>query len=164
MQINSHEQELTQVNLGYINSSKKHRFQVIDKVKEITDLIEQTEEWCSFKKAEYKMERHREAQNLLLVVKAKRNRFSQTSLRYGYEHPASMEAQEDYQKTLDKISKIPLIEEFQAYQEELNELLQGVIASVMSSLSTTIRVERTEEQGEIACGTDKGGCGSCGSH
>jgi cell fate (sporulation/competence/biofilm development) regulator YlbF (YheA/YmcA/DUF963 family) len=133
-----------------------YRNKIYEKVDQLAQLIQETDEWKKFKQAEQKIERHGDAQALLFVVKAKRNRYSQTSLRLGYDHPDSIQAKREYDEVLEKMAKIPLIEQYQAYQEELNELIQGVIASVVAALSESIPVERGE-------GTSGGGCGGCSS-
>ncbi|UOF91810.1 YlbF family regulator [Fodinisporobacter ferrooxydans] len=140
---------------------------IINQINKISGLIQETEEWKRFKQAEYKIEHHGDAQALLFVVRAKRNQYSQVSLRHGYEHPKSIQAKQEYDDILERMANIPLIEEYQAYQEELNELVQGILATVMSSLSATIPVERGEDIGKTSsggsCGSG-GGCGSCKTH
>ena len=137
---------------------------IIEKTHELVKMIQETEEWQRFKQAEDKMDHHGDAQALLFVVKAKRNKFSQVSLRHGYDHPAALQAKQDYDQVLDQMSKIPLIDEYQSYQEEVNELIQGVLHAVISSVSDTLPVERGDDGGVEASGCGSCGSGGCGRH
>jgi cell fate (sporulation/competence/biofilm development) regulator YmcA (YheA/YmcA/DUF963 family) len=144
-------------------TGSSHWNRILDKINQIAASIQATEEWKRFKQAEEKIEHHDDAQSLLSVVKAKRNKYSQVSLRLGYEHPEAVQAKKEYDEVLEKIAQIPLIEQYQAYQEDLNELIQGVLATILASLSETIPVEQGEATHTGGCGT--GGCGgSCGNH
>lgn len=144
-------------------AGSSHWNRVLDKINQIAYSIQETDEWQRFKEAEYKIEHHGDAQALLFVVKAMRNKYSQVSLRLGYEHPDSIAAKAKYNEVLAKMANIPLIDQYQAYQEELNELMQGVTATVLASLSERIPVERgeAEETGGCSSGGCGGGCGGC---
>lgn len=109
------------------------------------------------------MNHHADAQALMFVVKAKRNAYSQISLRLGYDDPAAEKAKRDYDEVLRQIAEIPLIDEYQAVQEELNDLLQGVTRTIINTLSPDVRTEIYEESSGGGCGS--GGCGGgCKSH
>lgn len=132
---------------------------ILEKAQQITDLIKRSEEMQRFRQAQDKIERHADAQALLFNVKALRNRFSQTSLRHGYEHPESIKAQEAYENVLEQIAQVPLIDEYQVAQEDLNDIVQGVLQTLVGTLSPVLSVEKSEDPGDAA----SGGCGSCSS-
>ncbi|HEU4964131.1 MAG TPA: YlbF family regulator [Bacilli bacterium] len=135
------------------------RTAVLDKARQLADLLNASDEMKRFRQAQDKINRHGDAQALLFVVKAKRNAFSQTSLRHGYEHPKSIQAEQEYQAVLDRIAQIPLIDEYQEAQEELNDIVQGVLNTVVATVSNHLPLEKGEDPGDGAAG----GCGSCSS-
>ena len=135
------------------------RAAILGKAHQIVYLLQSSEEMNRFRQASDKMNRHADAQALMFIVKAKRNAFSQTSLRHGYEHPASIKAQQEYEKVLDQIAAIPLIDEYREAQEDLNDIVQGILQTVVSTVSGVLPVEKSEDPGDGAAG----GCGSCSS-
>jgi cell fate (sporulation/competence/biofilm development) regulator YmcA (YheA/YmcA/DUF963 family) len=134
----------------------------LQKAEQLVNLIQATETFARFRQAEDKINRHPDAQALMFIAKAKRNAYSQTSLRYGYDHPIAVKAKQEYDEVLDKIAEIPLMEEFQSYQEELNELLQGITRTIINTLAPDVPTEIYEE---TSGGCGSGGCGGgCKSH
>lgn len=135
------------------------RAAILGKAHQIVNLLQSSEEMHRFRQASDKMNRHADAQALMFIVKAKRNAFSQTSLRHGYDHPAAIKAQQEYETVLDQIASIPLIDEYREAQEELNDIVQGILQTVVSTVSGVLPVEKSEDPGSGAAG----GCGSCSS-
>jgi cell fate (sporulation/competence/biofilm development) regulator YmcA (YheA/YmcA/DUF963 family) len=135
------------------------RTDVLAKTDEIVALLNASEEMKRYRQAEEKIARHGDAQALLFVVKAKRNQYSQLSLRHGYDHPAVIKAKQEYDEVLQKIAEIPLIEELRTAQEELNDVIQGILHTIVSSVSGLLPVEKGEAPGDGA----SGGCGNCSS-
>lgn len=147
--------------IAYIDTTA-HRARILQKAEQLVGLIQSTEVFARFQQAEDKINRHSDAQALMFIAKAKRNAYSQTSLRHGYDHPAAVKAKREYDEVLCQIAEIPLLEEFQSYQEELNELLQGVTRTIINTLAPDVPTETYEEQSG-GCGS--GGCGGgCKSH
>lgn len=132
---------------------------VLTKADEIASLLKSSEEMKRFRQAEDKISRHGDAQALLFVVKAKRNQYSQLSLRHGFDHPAVIKAKQEYDDVLDRIAQIPLIDELQTAQEDLNDVIQGILHTLVSSVNNMLPVEKGEDPGDSA----SGGCGSCSS-
>ncbi|MDB5083660.1 MAG: hypothetical protein JWN30_546, partial [Bacilli bacterium] len=60
----------------------------------------------------------------------------------------------------DKIADIPLIEQYQQAQEELNDLIQGVTRTILNTLSPDVPVEIYDDEVVGGCGSASGGCGS----
>ena len=122
-------------------------------------MLHTSEEMNRFRQAQDKISRHGDAQALVFVVKAKRNAYSQTSLRHGYDHPASIKAQQEYEDVLNQIAQIPLIDEYKDAQEDLNDIMQGILKTVMTTVMDVLPVEKSEAPGDGA----SGGCGNCSS-
>jgi cell fate (sporulation/competence/biofilm development) regulator YmcA (YheA/YmcA/DUF963 family) len=132
---------------------------VLEKARQLVNLLQESDEMKRFRQAQDKINRHADAQALLFIVKAKRNAFSQTSLRYGYDHPKSLQAEKEYKEVLERIAQIPLIDEYKEAQEELNDIVQGVLNTIVATVSHDLPLEKCEEPGDGAAG----GCGSCSS-
>ncbi|BCJ86867.1 YlbF family regulator [Effusibacillus dendaii] len=139
-----------------------HRTLILQKAEQLAALIQSTETFNRYQQAETKINRHADAQALLFVARAKRNAYSQTSLRLGYDHPASIKAKQEYDEVLQKIEQIPLIGEYQNSQADLNDLMQGVARTIINTLSSDVSTE-IYEAGPSGAGCS-GKCGSCRSH
>lgn len=129
------------------------------KTEEIVSMLKSSEEMKRYRQAEDKINRHGDAQALLFVVKAKRNQYSQLSLRHGFDHPAVIKVKQEYDDVLEHIAQIPLIDELQTAQEDLNDVIQGILHTLVSSVNNMLPVEKGDEPGDGA----SGGCGSCSS-
>jgi len=134
---------------------------ILTQAERVADMIAKSDELARYRQAEVKMTNHREAEQLTYTVKLKRNRYSQTSLRYGYDHPEVRKAKDEYDEVLQRVEQIPVIEEFQTSQSEVNDLVQGVLKIVMVSMPGDMRLERDTIEVKSGCGTVGGGCGSC---
>lgn len=134
---------------------------IIQKAQMLLSLIQDTEEYKRFTQAEAKLEKHGDAQALMFVVRAKRNSYSQISLRHGYDHPRAIQAKKDYDEALEQVSQIPLIDEYQVLQEELNDLLQGILRTVVNTISPVIEVEIGEDMTIQKKGGCSGNCSGC---
>lgn len=137
----------------------EQRSAILDKAEQIARLIQESEEMNRFSQAKNKIENHADANVLTFLAKAKRNHYSKTSLRLGYDHPESIKAKQEYDEVLHKISAIPIMDEFKEAQDEINDIMQGVLKTIVSTVSDVLSVEKTEEPGDSA----SGGCGSCSS-
>lgn len=142
-----------------MNAVETNRTMILEKAQTIVRMIEQSEEMQRFRQAQHKINHHADAQALMFVVRAKRNAYSQTSLRHGYDHPAAVKAKQEYDEVLHQIEQIPLVDEFKEAQEEINDVVQGVLKTLVVTLSDLVPVEKSEDPGDGA----SGGCGSCGS-
>jgi cell fate (sporulation/competence/biofilm development) regulator YmcA (YheA/YmcA/DUF963 family) len=135
---------------------------VLQKAKAIAEMIASSEEVARYRQAEEKMNRHSEAQALLFNVKALRNRYSQTSLRLGDDHPETLKAKEAFDAVVERLSQIPVVEQFQEAQMELNDLLQG-ITKIIALTMEGFHVEWGKSD-EITASCGSGGCsGGCAS-
>jgi len=137
----------------------EQRSAILDKAEQIARMIQESEEMNRFSQAKNKIENHADANVLTFLAKAKRNQYSKTSLRLGYDHPESVKAKQEYDDVLRKISEIPIMDEFKEAQDEINDIMQGVLKTIVSTVSDVLSVEKTEEPGDSAAG----GCGSCSS-
>ncbi|PWK13151.1 YlbF family regulator [Tumebacillus permanentifrigoris] len=143
-----------------MNAAVDQRSHILDKALHLAHMLTQSEEMQRFRQAEDKINRHADAQALMFVVRAKRNAYSQTSLRHGYEHPKSDKAKQEYDDVLERIAQIPLIDEFKEAQEEVNDIVQGVLQTIVNTIAPDVPVEKSEDPSASSSG---GGCGSCGS-
>lgn len=130
------------------------------KVKRLAEMIASSEEAIRFRQAQEKINRHPRAQALLFNVKPLRNRYSQTSLRLGEDHPQAIAAKQAYDDVVRQLEAIPLVEEYQTAQMELNDLLQGVIKLIALALEEEgCDVVWGKSDEVLGCGGS--GCGGC---
>lgn len=142
-----------------MNTAVQQRSAILDKAEQIARLIRESEEMNRFAQAKDKIERHPDANALTFLAKAKRNQYSKTSLRHGYDHPASIKAKQEYDDILQQIADIPIMDEFKEAQDEINDIVQGVLKTLVATVSDVLSVEKSEDPGDSAAG----GCGSCSS-
>lgn len=137
----------------------QQRSAILDKAQQIARLIRNSEEMNRFAQAKMKIETHPDANALTFLAKAKRNQYSKTSLRLGYDHPDSVKAKQEYDDILQQIAEIPIMDEYTEAQDEINDIVQGVLKTLVSTVSDVLAVEKSEDPGDSGAG----GCGTCGS-
>jgi cell fate (sporulation/competence/biofilm development) regulator YmcA (YheA/YmcA/DUF963 family) len=133
------------------------RVHIIEKAEYLADQIAASEEYALFKQAEEKLNRHAEAQALLFVIRAKRNKASQTGLKLGDDHPLAIQARKEYEECLERLTQIPVVEQYQSMQAELNDLIQGITKIITATLND-MGIPVSRDAGDL----EKKGCGSGG--
>ncbi|WIV20856.1 YlbF family regulator [Paenibacillus polygoni] len=115
------------------------RDDIMNKAKELADLIGTSEEVQHFKQAEMKIQEHERIQGLIQKMKKKQKEIVAFESFQNKEMVAKIEA--EIEQLQDEIDGIPLVTEFQQSQSDINYLLQLVMSVIHDTVSEKVNVE-----------------------
>lgn len=119
------------------------REDIIKKAKELAGLIGSSEEVQHFQKAEKLIQNHERIQSLISVIKKKQKEIVAFESMKNQTMVDKIEAEiSELQAELDSI---PLVNEFQQSQSDINYLLQLVISVIHDTVSKRVSVENGNE-------------------
>lgn len=134
---------------------------ILEKADAIAAAIRDSEAATQYWQAREKMENHPTAQALFEELKLKTNASLILQERLSADHPKVMLAELEIHQIQDQLQQIPVAIQYKNAQDELNELMQGVVQTLLSRLSTTLPLELGPRQG---CGKGHGGNGCDCNH
>lgn len=109
------------------------RQEILDKAKELADLIAKSNEVETFKIAEQKVKKNEKIQSLIAQIKRKQKEAVHAE---HYKKPNLLALVEEELKQLnEELFSIPLVQEFQQTQADINDLLQ-LVTNVISNTVT----------------------------
>lgn len=125
-----------------LNSASQHKFQrddILEKSKELAELIGTSEEVQIFKKAEQQIQHHERVQSLIAQMKKKQKEI----VAFESMKNAAMVAriEEELAELQAQIDAIPLVTEYQQSQADINYLLQFVMSAIEDTVSRKLHVE-----------------------
>ncbi|WP_152402311.1 RicAFT regulatory complex protein RicA family protein [Paenibacillus cellulositrophicus] len=126
------------------------RDDIMSKAKELAELISGSEEVQQFQKAEEKIRNHERVQNLIATIKKKQKEIVAFESFQNQEMVAKIE--KEIEALQDEIDGIPLVNEFQQSQSDINYLLQLVISVIHDTVSEKVNVEAGTEAPPSSCG------------
>lgn len=115
------------------------RDDIMNKAKDLADLIGTSEEVQHFKQAEAKIQEHERIQGLIQKMKKKQKEIVAFESFQNKEMVAKIEA--EIEQLQDEIDGIPLVTEFQQSQSDINYLLQLVMSVIHDTVSEKVNVE-----------------------
>lgn len=119
------------------------REDIMDKAKELANLIGTSEEIQQFKKAEKLVQKHERIQGLISQIKKKQKEIVAFE---SFQNTAMVEKIEREIEVLqDELDGIPLVTEFQQSQSDINYLLQLVVSVIRDTVSEKVNVESGSE-------------------
>ncbi|GIO53249.1 MULTISPECIES: RicAFT regulatory complex protein RicA family protein [Paenibacillus] len=126
------------------------RDDIMSKAKELAELISGSEEVQQFQKAEEKIRNHERVQSLIATIKKKQKEIVAFESFQNQEMVAKIE--KEIEALQDEIDAIPLVNEFQQSQSDINYLLQLVISVIHDTVSEKVNVEAGTEAPPSSCG------------
>nr|WP_223879801.1 MULTISPECIES: YlbF family regulator [Paenibacillus] len=126
------------------------RNRIMGKAKELASLISTSEEVRHFRQAEAKIRDHERVQGLISTIKKKQKEIVAFESFGNREMAARIEG--EIAELQAEIDSIPLVNEFQQSQSEINDLLQLVILAIKDTVSEKIHVETGAEAPPPSCG------------
>lgn len=126
------------------------RDDIMSKAKELAELISGSEEVQQFQKAEEKIRNHERVQSLIATIKKKQKEIVAFESFQNQEMVAKIE--KEIEALQDEIDGIPLVNEFQQSQSDINYLLQLVISVIHDTVSEKVNVEAGTEAPPSSCG------------
>ncbi|KGE17385.1 membrane protein [Paenibacillus wynnii] len=126
------------------------RDDIIGKAKELASLISTSDEVRHFQQAEQKILAHERVQGLIATIKKKQKEIVAFESFKNKDMVAKIER--EIEELQDEIDGIPVVNEFQQSQTDINYLLQLVISVIRDTVSEKINVEAGTEAPPSTCG------------
>nr|WP_138494044.1 YlbF family regulator [Paenibacillus pinistramenti] len=137
---------------GMPNSAPQRMFarnEILQKSKELAELIGESEEVRVFKQAEQQIENHERIQSLISQMKKKQKEI------VAFESMRNQDMVTRIEKEIDElqaeIDAIPLVTEYQQSQADINYLLQFVVSAIQDTVSQKLNVESGTEAPPSRC-------------
>lgn len=125
------------------------REDILAKAKEIADMLATTDEVMTYQKAEKLIQDNERIQTLISAIKKKQKEvvaFEQ------FQNPKMVEKIEgEMQELQDELDGIPIVQQFQQTQADINYLLQLIISVIKDTLSDKISVEAGTASPPTSC-------------
>lgn len=119
------------------------RDDIMNKAKELAELIGTSEEVVQFQKAEQLIQQHERVQTLISAIKKKQKEIVAFE---SFQNKAMVDKIErEIEELQDELDGIPLVTEFQQSQSDINYLLQLVISVIRDTVSDKVNVESASE-------------------
>lgn len=119
------------------------REDIMEKAKELAELIGTSEEVQHFQKAEKLIQRHERVQELISMIKKKQKEIVAFE---SFQNKAMVEKIEREIDVLqDELDGIPVVSEFQQSQSDINYLLQLIMSVIRDTVSEKVNVESGSE-------------------
>ncbi|GGN90126.1 RicAFT regulatory complex protein RicA family protein [Saccharibacillus kuerlensis] len=126
------------------------REDILNKSRELADLISSSEEVRVFQQAERQIQGHERIQFLISAIKKKQKEIVAFEAMKNAKMAAMIEAEmQEFQEELDGI---PIVGDYQQGQVEINDLLQMVVSAIHSTVSEKIAVEKGADTPPSSCG------------
>jgi len=115
------------------------REDILQKAKELAELISTSEEVLFYKKAERQIQENDRIQELIKAIKKKQK---EVVAFESFENPEMVKKIEAEQQGLqDELDGIPIVEQFKQSQTDLNQLLQLVVSVIRDSVTEKIQLD-----------------------
>lgn len=137
---------------------------IIQKAREVASMIAETEEVDFFKRAEAQLHQNEKVDALINQIKGLQKQA--VNLQHYQKFEALKQVEEKINKLQDELDGIPVVQEFQASQTDVNDLLQ-LVASTISNTVTDEIIESTGGDllsGETGAQKNKASNNGCGCH
>ncbi|MFE5319515.1 RicAFT regulatory complex protein RicA family protein [Paenibacillus sp. NPDC056579] len=126
----------------YTNTEMIVREDIIDKAKELAELLSTSNEVQFFQKAESQISSNDQIQTLISAIKKKQKEIVAFE---SFENKKMVDKiEKEIEDLQDQLDNIPIVNEFRQSQEDINYLLQLVMSVIRDSISEKITVESSK--------------------
>lgn len=115
------------------------REEIIAKANDLAELIASSDEVLTYQEAEKKIEQNERIQELIRAIKKKQKEIVGFEYFKNEEMVKKIEAEID--ELQNELDSIPIVQQFQQSQSDINYLLQLVVTVIKDSLSNKISIE-----------------------
>ncbi|SDM65960.1 Cell fate regulator YmcA, YheA/YmcA/DUF963 family (controls sporulation, competence, biofilm development) [Fictibacillus solisalsi] len=136
---------------------------ILDKAKELAEMIAQTEEVDFFKRAEQQINENRNVSTL--VARIKQLQKEAVNLQHYGKHEAHKEMEAKIDALMAEMDSIPVVQEFKQSQSDVNDILQMVSHTISNTVTDEIIESTGGDQLKGTTGSAEScSSGSCGCH
>lgn len=114
------------------------RDDVIAKARELAELISESDEVITFREAEAKIAAHERVQTLISAIKKKQKEI--VGFEYFQNEKMVKKIEGEIEALQNELDGIPIVQQFQQTQTDINYLLQLVVSVIKDALSEKINV------------------------
>jgi cell fate (sporulation/competence/biofilm development) regulator YmcA (YheA/YmcA/DUF963 family) len=125
------------------------RKDVMEKAKELADLIYASDEVQRYRQAEKQIQGHERVQSLMALLKKRQKEVVAFEKTFKNEAMAK-KIEQEMAELQDELDAMPIVSQFQQSQSDINYMLQLVIGVVRDTVAQKLEVEGAEEQDEPA--------------
>jgi len=125
------------------------RKDVMEKAKELADLIFASEEVQRYRQAEKQIQAHERVQSMMALLKKKQKEVVAFEKTFKNEAMAK-KIEQEMAELQDELDSMPIVSQFQQSQSDINYMLQLVIGVVRDTVAQKLEVEGATEQDEPA--------------
>ncbi|RKP55539.1 hypothetical protein D7Z26_10165 [Cohnella endophytica] len=116
------------------------REDILARTKELAQLITTTEEVELYQRSEKLIQTHERVQGLITTIKKKQKEL--VAFQNTFKNPAMVEKIEaEIDAIQDELDNIPIVQQFQQSQVDVNYLLQSIVSVIRDSVAEKIDVE-----------------------
>lgn len=116
------------------------REDILAKARELAELIADSDDVKAYRQAEAKIKENTHVQSLIAAIKKKQK--EAVAFEHTFKNPEMVKKIEAEIAALqDELDSIPIVQQFQQMQSDLNQLLQLVITAVRDTVSEKIELE-----------------------
>jgi len=116
------------------------REDILAKARELAELIADSDDVKAYRQAEAKIKENAHVQSLIAAIKKKQK--EAVAFEHTFKNPEMVKKIEAEIAALqDELDSIPIVQQFQQLQSDLNQLLQLVIRAVRDTVSEKIELE-----------------------
>ena len=135
--------------------------QIVDKAREVADMIAETEEVDFFKRAEAQINENQQIREKIASLKSLQKQ-AVNFQHYGKERALEL-IEKKIQKIEDEIDAVPIVQEFKQSQSDVNSLLQMVSTAIANQVTNNIITDTGGDllRGETGSKVRNDGGGSC---
>ncbi|MFB5266650.1 RicAFT regulatory complex protein RicA family protein [Paenibacillus enshidis] len=125
------------------------RQDILHKTQELAELLQNSEEVQIFRKAEDKIKNHQRIQQLIAAMKKKQKEIVAFESLKNTAMVAKIE--QEIEQLQGELDGIPVVNEFQQSQVEINELLQMIMGAIRDTVSEKVSVETGKDSPSSSC-------------
>jgi cell fate (sporulation/competence/biofilm development) regulator YmcA (YheA/YmcA/DUF963 family) len=116
------------------------REDILARAKELAHLITTTEEVDLYQRSEKLIQSHEKVQGLITTLKKKQKEL--VAFQNTFKNPAMVEKIEaEIDELQDELDNIPIVQQFQQSQVDVNYLLQSIVSVIRDSVAEKIDIE-----------------------
>ncbi len=116
------------------------REDIMEKAKEMAQMIASTDEVKLYQQAEKKVQNHERIQELIRQIKKKQKEIVAFETFENHEMVKTIEG--EIQQLEEELDQIPLVQQFKQTQSDINYMLQMILNVIQDSLSELITLDR----------------------
>ncbi|WP_027408767.1 RicAFT regulatory complex protein RicA family protein [Anoxybacteroides tepidamans] len=139
--------------------AKYTRDDILAQAKQLAKMIAETEEVDFFKRAEEKINQNEKVRTMIQQIKSLQKQA--VNLQHYGKHEALKKVEAQIDAIYEQLSQIPIVDEFQQSQMEVNDLLQLVASTISKTVTDEIILSTGGDllRGETGSQMKNDGCG-----